>query len=144
MDKRRKGQASKIRQEILTISGTIANAMAEVIKARTLIKGTICQKVRKCGNPTCKCSRGELHETTILSFSDNGKSRIIHLSKHSAEELSRITKNVKEYQRFRKVRADIVYYFKQIIVKLNKLERTLIIEVSPAKGAEDDKGEKRP
>lgn len=134
-----KKQASKNRQQLIRLSKTLPNQLENILSSKTLIKGSICEKRRKCGNPRCRCAHGELHSTKILSFSDGGKSHIIHLSKYSILELSEIERQVKEYQRFRKSRAKIVENFKQIISEINKLERSLLIDVNTKKGKNNDK-----
>ncbi len=35
---------------------------------------------RKCGKPTCRCTdEGALHESTVLSYSQGGKTRLVML-----------------------------------------------------------------
>lgn len=135
-----KKQASKNRQQLIRLSKTLPKQLENILSSKTLIKGSICEKRRKCGNPRCRCTHGELHSTKILSFSDGGKSHIIHLSKYSILELSKIEQQVKEYQGFRKSRAKIVQYFKQLTTEINKLEKSLLVEVLPKKkGKNNDK-----
>ena len=136
---RSKKQASKNRQQLIRLSKTLPNQLENIISSKNLIKGSICEKRRKCGNPRCRCAHGELHTTKILSFSDGGKSHIIHLSKYSVLELSEIEQQVKQYQRFRKSRAKIVENFKRVISEINKLERSLLIDVNTKKGKNNDK-----
>jgi hypothetical protein len=36
---------------------------------------------RRCGKPNCRCAGGEqLHEATVLSYSDSGRNRTVMLS----------------------------------------------------------------
>jgi Family of unknown function (DUF6788) len=139
MSKQDKIQISATRQKIASIITTIEGLVEGIISSSMLTKGTICEKKRKCGNPKCRCARGELHVTKILSYSDKGKSRIIHLSKYSDMELSRLEKQVNNYQRFRTSRARIVNYCKLLIRELNVMERTILMDVaSSGKGGKHE------
>lgn len=135
--------ASKSRRRLLNISREITTYLNSIIKAKGLTKGTICNKIRKCGNPHCKCSQGELHATKILSLSHEGCSKVIHLGKYSVLELAHIEKQVKAYQRFRIVRAHLANNLKLLMAEINTLEHNLLIEIVPRKGARYGSKEKK-
>jgi len=144
MSKKSKIQASEIRQKILSISKTINRYIESIISSNLVTKGTICEKKRRCGNAGCKCTRGDLHVTKILSFSHKGKSRIIHLSRYSDLELRHLEKRVRRYQQFRRSRAQIVYYFKLLITEINRMEQNILMEAaSPGKGGDNGSEEKK-
>jgi len=42
-----------------------------------LIRGSLVVLKRKCGKNNCRCIQGQLHETTALSYSFEGKTRIL-------------------------------------------------------------------
>jgi hypothetical protein len=45
-----------------------------------MIRGSVVTQQRRCGKPNCRCADGEqLHETTVLSYSDAGRSRTLML-----------------------------------------------------------------
>lgn len=133
MEKGAPKQASKSRQRLLNLSKTITNLASKIISTRFITKGTIYNQKKKCGNKNCKCSRGELHTTRVLSFSHYGKTILKPLTKYSIIELSKIEKQVQNYQRYRRSRAEIVHYFKLLIAEINKLEKNLLIEIAPKK-----------
>jgi hypothetical protein len=44
------------------------------------VRGTVTVQRRRCGKPTCHCTDGTtLHETTVLSYSTGGRSRVVML-----------------------------------------------------------------
>ena len=47
--------------------------------ARLLIRGSVLKVRRRCGKARCKCTQGELHETWALSYSYQGKTKMIPL-----------------------------------------------------------------
>jgi len=45
-----------------------------------MIRGSVVVQRRRCGKPNCHCAAGEqLHESTVLSYSDAGRSRTVML-----------------------------------------------------------------
>lgn len=46
-----------------------------------MVRGSVVAHRRRCGKPTCRCAGGEpLHETTVLSYSERGRTRFLMLS----------------------------------------------------------------
>jgi hypothetical protein len=45
-----------------------------------MIRGSVVVQRRRCGKPNCRCADGQqLHETTVLSYSEAGRSRTVML-----------------------------------------------------------------
>jgi hypothetical protein len=45
-----------------------------------MIRGSVVVQRRRCGKPNCRCAGGQqLHETTVLSYSEGGRSRTLIL-----------------------------------------------------------------
>jgi len=45
-----------------------------------LVRGSVVTHRRRCGKPNCRCADGEaLHESTVLSYSDGGRTRLLML-----------------------------------------------------------------
>jgi hypothetical protein len=45
-----------------------------------LIRGSVVTHRRRCGKPNCRCADGEaLHESTVLSYSERGRTRLVRL-----------------------------------------------------------------
>ena len=128
-------QISKSRQKVLSISKTIADLSNKVLSTKIMTKGTVYNQKKKCGNINCKCFDGKFYHTTkLLSFSHYGKTVLIPLTKYTMFELARIEKQVRDYQQFRRIRAEIICYFKLLIAEINKLEKNLLTEVDSKKG----------
>jgi hypothetical protein len=46
-----------------------------------MVRGSVVTHRRRCGKPTCRCASGEqLHESTVLSYSEAGRTRFVMLS----------------------------------------------------------------
>jgi hypothetical protein len=68
-------------------------ALGEV---QPFVAGSLCRVNRRCGNPTCKCARGEPHQAWVLSFKVKGKTRTVHVPK---ELVTEVQAWVKEHRR---------------------------------------------
>lgn len=45
-----------------------------------MVRGSVVSHRRRCGKPTCRCAGGEqLHESTVLSYSEQGRTRFVML-----------------------------------------------------------------
>jgi acyl-CoA reductase-like NAD-dependent aldehyde dehydrogenase len=45
-----------------------------------MIRGSVVVHRRRCGKPTCRCAGGQaLHESTVLSYSERGRTRFVML-----------------------------------------------------------------
>ena len=92
----------------------------EVVLARTpLVKGNVYEMARKCGKPSCACSRGELHRSMVLSWSDQGKTRLLSIP---AQRLGELRSKSEAYLRFRRARARVSKIHKEMLLLLDRLE----------------------
>jgi hypothetical protein len=49
-----------------------------------LVRGSVIIHRRRCGGPSCHCSDGvSLHESTVLSYSEAGRTRFLMLPAHT-------------------------------------------------------------
>ena len=89
-----------------------------------LIKGTLYPLRRKCGKSTCRCARGQLHETMVLSASVSGKTRLWTIPQERNWEIRAMTER---YRRFRKARADLINHqgqrLSEMLRVINAIER---------------------
>jgi len=53
-----------------------------------LMRGSVVELGMTCGNPNCRCTRGEKHKKYYFSLSHKGKTKIIYLGK-AREPLAR-------------------------------------------------------
>jgi len=122
-------KASQARAKISKLITRMSDLGKTVIAKRSLLKGTIVQSKRRCGHSNCKCAKGQLHETTVLTLSHQGKSKTIPLTKQPANVLEQLRKQVSDYQSFRRSRSEIVHCFNELMDAINQLELNLFVEV---------------
>jgi hypothetical protein len=61
-----------------------------------MIRGSVVVQRRRCGTPTCRCADGkQLHESTVLSYSDQGRNKTVMLA---AEDIEKVRAAVARYR----------------------------------------------
>ena len=90
-----------------------------------LVKGNVYEMARKCGKPSCACTRGELHRSMVLSWSNRGKTRLMSIP---SERLAELRRKSEEYLRVRRARAHVSVLYKQILAVMDRIEKLRIEE----------------
>lgn len=94
---------SRLRQRLLETEQELHRQLQFFLAEQgPMIRGTFGTRRRVCGNPGCKCARGELHESKYLSASDGGKARQVHVP--DRDEVH-VAQGVERYGRFRRAQA---------------------------------------
>lgn len=61
-----------------------------------MVRGSVVIHRRRCGKPNCRCAAGEeLHEATVLSYSEGGRTRFLMLP---AAEVAAVRAAVERYR----------------------------------------------
>jgi hypothetical protein len=61
------------------------------------VRGSVITHRRRCGKPTCRCADGEsLHESQVLSYSENGRTRLLMLPR---DRVASVRAAVQRYRR---------------------------------------------
>lgn len=89
---------SKLRKEIYLLNLEREKLQNYLVKPRKMIKGSMYTVYRKCGNPNCKCARGEKHEGKYISINKEGKTHMTYVRKKDIVRVEKETENYKEYQ----------------------------------------------
>ncbi len=93
----------------------------EVVYGRSpLVKGNVYELARKCGKANCVCTRGELHRSMVLTWSEEGKSRLLSLP---PERVPEVKKKSEEYLRFRRARARVTEICREILAVMDRIEK---------------------
>jgi hypothetical protein len=112
-------QISRIRQRIGQLARQRREAEQVLLERSALLKGTLLEVQRTCGNPGCKCARGEKHSCWQLSASVEGKSRTWNVPRRYVAKVKELTGN---YRRFRRVRARWVRLNAEMRERINEME----------------------
>lgn len=72
--------------------------ISKIKSLNDFMKGTVYLSKRKCSNTNCKChqDKKKLHKSFVLSFTTDGKTRILSLRREQADEIRKLTQNWKD------------------------------------------------
>ena len=94
-------QLSSLRSQLLKVQEQLPQLLGECLAREPLLPGSLYALRRKCGKPNCRCSRGEPHESTVLSYRGNGRPRNIS---PPPEQLGSLRSMTHAYRRCRQAR----------------------------------------
>ena len=120
----RTDRASRLRLALKSLLANHQRQLDELLPLRQLVKGSVYELQTRCGKPTCHCASddGPRHSSTVLSWSEHGKTRLRTLP---AGERARCQQLAENYRRFRQARAALVKLQRRMLVTIDQLEKTL-------------------
>src|SRR3974377_169672 len=84
-------EISSLRSELLKAHQQLSQLLEACRPREPPLPGSLYTLRRKCGKPNCRCNRGELHESTVLSYRGQGRSRNISPPPEQLESLRPMT-----------------------------------------------------
>jgi hypothetical protein len=120
----RTDRASRLRLALRTLLADCQRQLEEVLPLRQLAKGSVYELQTRCGKPSCHCAsqQAPLHSSTVLSWSEHGKTRLRTLPSGERAHLRQLTDN---YRRFRQARATLVKLHRRMLATIDRLEKAL-------------------
>jgi len=125
-------RASRLRQNLQTLLDDYQRQLHTLLPLRQLVKGSVYDLRTRCGKASCHCAsdKGPLHISTVLSWSEHGKTRLRTLPPGELAHFRQLTEN---YRRFRQARAALVKLHQRIVAHIDRLEAAL--QLPPPKPA---------
>ncbi len=99
----------------------IRSKLISLLRRGPLVRGTLTTLRNTCGNPNCRCARGEKHESPYLAQSRMGKKHARCVPKDLREE---IPKWVDRYQQVSGLLEELSKEFWQEIDEYNRKHRS--------------------
>jgi hypothetical protein len=120
----RTDRASRLRLALKSLLADSQRQLHQLLPLRRLVKGSVYQLQTRCGKPSCHCASDEglRHTSTVLSWSDHGKTRLRTLPPGERARCQQLTEN---YRRFRQARATLVKLQRRMLATIDQLEKTL-------------------
>jgi len=118
--KRDRQELSRLRSALRDRLADLRRVLKVVFGRSVLVKGNVYELARKCGKPNCICTRGELHRSMVLTWSERGKSRLRSVP---SERVVEVKKKSEEYLRFRRARARVTEIHREILALVDRIEK---------------------
>ena len=110
---------STLRSQLTQVQQQLPELLEDCFGREPLLPGSLYVLRRKCGKPNCRCTRGELHESTVLSYRGQGRPKNIT---PAPEQLDRLRAMTDDYRRVRQARAKLVRWQRQLLELIDALE----------------------
>ena len=111
---------SRLRQALRNLIRELEASLEVAFSRSPLVKGNVYELARKCGKPNCICTRGQLHRSMVLTWSEGGKSRLFSIP---PERVGELKEKSEEYLRVRRARARVTEICREIIAVLDQMEK---------------------
>ena len=111
---------SRLRQALRQRLKDLERSLEVVFGRVPLVKGNVYEMARKCGKPSCTCTRGELHRSMVLSWSERGKTQLFSIP---PDRLAQVRQKSEEYLRFRRTRARVSEICQGMVALLDRIEK---------------------
>lgn len=92
--------SAPVRAKLSAAERGFRSHIAQMASGVWLVRGNLSERSSKCGNPGCRCAKGELHNSLYLVQSHHGKLRQLCIPKVWHE---RIRKAVEDYQQMQQL-----------------------------------------
>jgi len=117
-------RASRLRTALRSLLAGCQRQLDQLLPLRRLVKGSVYELQTRCGKPSCHCAseQGPLHSSTVLSWSERGKTRLRTLPPGERARLRQLTES---YRSFRQARATLVKLHRRMLATLDRLEKAL-------------------
>jgi len=110
---------SALRAQLLQAQQQLPSLLEDCFARQPLLPGSLYTLRRKCGKPNCRCTRGELHESTVLSYRGEGRPQNIS---PPPEQIDALRKMTEDYRRVRQARAELVRWQRRLLALVDALE----------------------
>ena len=110
---------SQLRAQLRQAQQQLPALIEECFGREPLLPGSLYTLRRKCGKPNCHCARGELHESTALSYRGEGRPRNVS---PSSDQIDTLRKMTDDYRRVRQARAELVRWQRRVLTLVDALE----------------------
>ena len=88
--------------------------LERIRKIKPFVQGSLNITKKRCGNPACRCARqGPIHETALLTWKENQKTRTLYIPIELRQEVARWVEEGK--------------LLKRLIAQMSKAQREFLI-----------------
>ena len=116
---------SSLRAQLLDVTKDIQQLQEIFFLREPLLPGSVYTLKRRCGKPNCRCARGQLHQTEVLSYRGGPRPRNVT---PRPEQLERFKQSTEAYRRFRQARAQLVKLQRQMLKLVDQIEAQRVLQ----------------
>lgn len=119
--------SDSLRQKLLTLLANHSSLLKQLLRARSILRGSFHQVSTRCGKSNCWCAKARQgHAHARVTWSEEGT---FLTRKVPAAEIKHVVKLTKNYRSFRRQRRQLAALESRIQDRLDQYEKALIREV---------------
>ena len=110
---------SSLRSQLQAQPRQLQQSLEAFLGREPLLAGSLYTLRRRCGKANCRCAKGELHASTILSYRGHGRPRNIT---PLPEQLETVRKLTDAYRHFRQARTQLLRLQRELLSLIDRIE----------------------
>ena len=119
---------STLRQRLWRLHAALGRLLRTMTSQGPLTPGSFYLLRRKCGKPSCRCARGQLHAVWVLTRSENGKHKLYTVPPAQRAE---IRQRAAAWRRYQRARARFVQELSRLLVLADQIAQSQRIDWPP-------------
>jgi len=121
---------SRLRQRLWRLYRAIARTLRVLGRDAAMVRGSLYLLRRKCGKAGCRCNRGQLHASWVLSRSEAGRGRLYVVG---PEQRGRLRPLAREYRLWQRARARLLKQNAELVGLVDELAQGRLRRWPPSK-----------
>lgn len=119
---------SALRQRLWRLHASLGRLLRTMTSQGPLIPGSFYRLRRRCGKPSCRCARGQLHAVWVLTRSENGKHKLYPVPPAQRAE---IRQRAAAWRRYQRARARFVQQLRTLLALADQMAQGQRVDWPP-------------
>lgn len=119
---------SALRQRLWRLHAVLSRLLRTMTSQGPLTPGSFYLLRRKCGKPSCRCARGQLHAVWVLTRSQNGKHQLYPVPPAQRAE---IRQRAAAWRRYQRARARFVQQLRTLLALADEIAQRQRVDWPP-------------
>src|SRR5512147_2205543 len=121
-------ELSALRQQLWRQYSALGRLLRTLSAQEPLTPGSFYLLRRKCGKPSCRCARGQLHAVWVLTRSENGQHKLYTVPPAQRAEVRR---RAAAWRRYQRARARLVQQLSTLLALADQIAQSQRIDWPP-------------
>ena len=121
-------ELSALRQRLWRQYGALTWLLRTMTSQGPLIPGSFYLLKRKCGKASCRCARGQLHATWVLTRSESGRHKLYRVP---SDQRARVRQLAAAWRRYQRARARLLHQLKALLALADRIAESQRIDWPP-------------
>src|SRR5512139_26910 len=119
---------SALRQRLWRFHAALGRLLRTMTSQGPLTPGSFYLLRRKCGKPSCRCARGQLHAVWVLTRSENGKHKLYTVP---PAQRALVRQRAAAWRRYQRARARLVQQLSNLVAWADQIAQSQRVEWPP-------------